>query len=136
MGTFDFIQAAKVIKKAVTPREVSLLDEKAHEAFANSVGQTLVKAWVRIIDSTYLEEKIKTTLSKWSEVLPAVYSFSLWRWFINVRSDGSVLYKNSNKTRYIARLNSETGIPEFNSTADEVVAETTEWQSKWIEPLT
>lgn len=115
-----------------------LMDSKTLTSYATDVASQLKSFWVLFTWVKHLEESISppTLTNKEPQVKPEQYSFSLWRWFININAQGSVYYKNNGKTITFGRLNKDLGTIEFLDSADNIVQDIKAWQSTWLKQST
>ena len=109
-----------------------LMNSKQLESYTQDVVSKLKEAGLQFVSYSHLPERTQVTLSGSKETKWEVHSFSLWRWFINVRADGSVYYKNSSEIKTIWRMNKDSGTVDFLPEADVKVNEALNWQKTWL----
>ena len=117
-----------------------LMDSKTLTAYATNVIIQLKSFWVLFTWVSHLNESVSVptlaTKDKEPQIKAEQYSFSLWKWFVNINSSGSVYYKNNGKTITFGRLNKDSGMVEFYPVADWIVQDIKSWQSTWLQQTT
>ncbi len=131
----------------VVKQPVTILSQDALDSFAEQILKKLTSVNVEIMPFdwkryTFLERGIsKKSISEvdllwWTssepKEMPAQYSFYLWRWFLVVNDEWHCYYKNNWMTKSIARLDKDTGLPEYLAIWNKVIAEILQWQTKWV----
>lgn len=123
---FDkFITTDVVVEKAQPVN----LDSDTLVSVANNVLTTLSDKWLKFTKHSHLAWSVNKDFD-WNEIVKnETHSFALWRWFLNVSSNGTVYYKNNNKVNTIARVNTDTWMVEFNDKWKELIPQIISWQS-------
>ena len=125
----EFItQWVTVIKSE--PKEITFLSSEALVSATKNVLSTLQGKGMKFLSTSHLLSKKDFD---WKEI-PETYSFFFGKWYLNTSSNGSVYVKYKWRTDTIARVNSDTGMIEFNNKGKQLLPSIISEQSATLVP--
>ena len=112
----EFITQWVTVTKS-EPKVITLLSSEALISATKNVLTTLQDKGMKFLSASHLLSKKDFD---WKEV-PETHSFFFGKWYLNTSSNGSVYVKYKWRTDTIARVNSDTGMVEFNKRGKELL---------------
>lgn len=107
------------------------LSSKELEVVTENLLEVLSSKGLQFKTHSHLSWSIEKDFD-WNEtVKPEVHSFFIWRWYINVSSNGTVYYKNNGKFNTIASI--KEWVVSFNDSGKKLIPELIKEQQSRIE---